>query len=46
MVTGKVLANYQWSGDAVYTLDQAEVDDYLLSYAVPEECTMCGLTAG
>ena len=39
MVTGKVLANYQWSGDAVYTLDQAEVDDYLLSYAVPEECT-------
>ena len=25
MVTGKVLANYQWSGDAVYTLDQAEI---------------------
>ncbi|HIZ82285.1 MAG TPA: extracellular solute-binding protein [Candidatus Mediterraneibacter pullistercoris] len=39
MVTGKVLANYQWSGDAVYTLDQAEIDDYYLSYAVPEECT-------
>lgn len=39
MVTGKVLANYQWSGDAVYTLDQAEVDDYTLAYAVPEECT-------
>ncbi len=39
MVTGKVLANYQWSGDAVYSLDQAEVDDYTLAYAVPEECT-------
>lgn len=39
MVTGKVLANYQWSGDAVYTLDQAEIDDYYLEYAVPEECT-------
>ena len=39
MVTGKVLANYQWSGDAVYTLDQAENDDYYLAYAVPEECT-------
>lgn len=39
MVTGKVLANYQWSGDAVYTLDQAEIDDYILSYAVPEEST-------
>ena len=35
MVTGKVLANYQWSGDAVYTLDQAEIDDYYLAYAVP-----------
>ena len=39
MVTGKVLTNYQWSGDAVYTLDQAEIDDYYLAYAVPEECT-------
>lgn len=39
MVTGKVLANYQWSGDAVYTLDQAEIDNYYLAYAVPEECT-------
>ena len=46
MVTGKVLANYQWSGDAVYTLDQAEIDDYYLAYAVPEECTNIWLTAG
>ncbi len=39
MITGKVLANYQWSGDAVYTLDQAEEDDFFLEFAVPEECT-------
>ena len=39
MITGKVLANYQWSGDAVYTMDQAEEDDYILSFAVPEEST-------
>ena len=39
MITGKVIANMQWSGDAVYTMDQAEEDDYILSYSVPEECT-------
>ena len=39
MITGKVLANYQWSGDAVYTMDQAEEDDYYLNFAVPEEST-------
>ena len=39
MITGKVLANYQWSGDAVYTLDQADEDDYLLDFAVPREST-------
>ena len=39
MITGKVLANYQWSGDAVYTMDQADEDDYTLSFAVPEEST-------
>lgn len=39
MITGKVIANMQWSGDAVYTMDQAEEDDYYLNYAVPEECT-------
>ncbi len=37
LVTGKVVANQQWSGDAVYTLDQAEEEDAYLSYAVPEE---------
>ncbi len=39
MITGKVLANYQWSGDAVYTMDQADEDDYTLNFAVPKEST-------
>ncbi len=39
MVTGKVVANQQWSGDAVYTLDQAEEDGILLCYSAPEEAT-------
>lgn len=38
MVTGKVVANYQWSGDAVYIMDEAEADDTELWYSVPEEC--------
>ena len=39
MVTGKVVANMQWSGDGVYTMDQAEEDGSELSYAVPEGCS-------
>ena len=39
MITGKVVANLQWSGDGVYTLDQADEDDFELAFAVPEECT-------
>ncbi|MCR4643520.1 MAG: extracellular solute-binding protein [Lachnospiraceae bacterium] len=39
IVSGKVLANVQWSGDAVYAMDQAEEDGFLLAYSVPEECT-------
>jgi spermidine/putrescine transport system substrate-binding protein len=39
MITGKVLANYQWSGDAVYAMDQAEEDGLYLNFAVPEEST-------
>ena len=39
MITGKVVANYQWSGDAVYTMDQAEEDDFYLEFAIPEEAT-------
>ena len=39
MITGKVVANLQWSGDGVYTLDQADDVDFLLNYAVPVEAT-------
>ena len=39
MITGKVVANYQWSGDAVYTMDEAEEDDYYLNFAIPREST-------
>lgn len=39
MVTGKIIANYQWSGDAVYAMDQAEEDGVYLQFAVPRECT-------
>ena len=37
MITGKVVANYQWSGDGVYTLDQAEEDDVYLNFSIPDE---------
>ena len=39
MITGKVVANYQWSGDGVYSLDQAAEDDFDLAFAVPMEST-------
>ena len=39
MITGKIVANYQWSGDAVYAMDQADEDDFCLKFAVPKECT-------
>jgi len=39
MVTGKVIANQQWSGDAVYTIDQAEEDGVELCYSAPLEST-------
>ena len=39
LVSGKVVGNFQWSGDAVYTMDQAEEDDCILEYSVPKECS-------
>lgn len=39
MITGKVLANYQWSGDSVYSMDQADEDNFTLAFAVPEEAS-------
>ncbi len=39
MVTGKIVANYQWSGDAVYAMDLADEDGVELNFAVPVECS-------
>ncbi len=39
IVTGKIVTNYQWSGDGVFALDQAEEDGVYLNFAVPKECT-------
>ncbi len=39
LMTGKVVANLQWSGDGVYTLDQADKDGVELAFAVPKEAT-------
>lgn len=39
MVTGKVVANQQWSGDAVYTMDQADEDGVELYFSTPLEAT-------
>lgn len=39
LVTGKVAANFQWSGDAVYSMQQAEEDGVELEFAVPDSCT-------
>ncbi len=39
MVTGKIVANYQWSGDAVYSIDQADEDGLCLKFVAPKECT-------
>ncbi|MGN0805230.1 MAG: extracellular solute-binding protein [Candidatus Coproplasma sp.] len=39
MISGKVVANFQWSGDGVYIMDLADEDDTELWYSVPEECT-------
>ena len=38
-ITGKISAGYQWSGDAVYIMQQAEANDVELNFAIPEECT-------
>ncbi|QNU66142.1 extracellular solute-binding protein [Ruminiclostridium herbifermentans] len=39
MITGKIVANVQWSGDGAYAMEQAEEEGYYLYYSVPEECT-------
>ena len=37
IMNGKYYVNLCWSGDAVYSLDMAEEDDFILNYKVPEE---------
>lgn len=39
MVSGKVYACEQWSGDAVYSMDQADEDGMELCYSAPSEGT-------
>ena len=39
MVAGKVFACEQWSGDAVYSMDQADEDGLRLCYSAPDEGT-------
>ncbi len=39
IVSGKIVANYQWSGDAVYSMDLAQEDGVELKFAIPKECT-------
>jgi spermidine/putrescine transport system substrate-binding protein len=35
-IAGKVTVNYQWSGDAVYIIDEAEEAGTILNYAIPD----------
>lgn len=46
MITGKVVANLQWSGDGVYTLDQADEDDFLWNLRYRKRQRIFILTAG
>lgn len=43
MITGKITINFAWSGDAVYSMDEAENSEsgnpVYLNYAIPKECT-------
>lgn len=39
MVSGKIVANYQWSGDAVYAMSQADGLGVELKFQAPKECT-------
>lgn len=39
VATGRLSASYQWSGDAVYILDQAEEYDLTLEYSIPKSAS-------
>ncbi len=36
VISGRLDATYQWSGDAVYILDEAEANGITLKYSIPE----------
>ncbi len=36
LINGRLDASFQWSGDGVYTLDQAEENGIYLDYAIPD----------
>ena len=36
VISGRLAASFQWSGDAVYILDEAEENDLALEYSIPE----------
>ena len=36
VISGRLAASFQWSGDAVYILDEAEENDLALEYSIPD----------
>ncbi len=36
LIKGRIDASFQWSGDAVYILDEAEENDVVLEYRIPQ----------
>ena len=39
VISGRLDASFQWSGDAVYILDEAETNDLALEYSIPESAS-------
>jgi len=39
VIAGRLDASYQWSGDAVFIIDEAEVNDLALEYSIPESAS-------
>jgi len=39
VIAGRLDASFQWSGDAVFIIDEAEVNDLALEYSIPESAS-------
>lgn len=39
VAAGRLDASYQWSGDAVYIMDEAEENDLMLEYSIPKSAS-------